>query len=78
MATSITIRNVPEEVRDDLAARAARQGRSLQEFLLRQLADLTARPPIEDVIARARNRVRATGTSISASDIIAARDADRR
>jgi antitoxin FitA len=33
MPVAITIRNVPEEVRDELAARAARSGRSLQEYL---------------------------------------------
>ena len=32
--TAITIRNVPEHVRDQLAARAARRGMSLQEYLL--------------------------------------------
>ena len=33
MAVVISIRNVPEEVRDELAARARRSGRSLQEYL---------------------------------------------
>ena len=31
--TVVTIRNVPERVRDELAARAARAGKSLQEYL---------------------------------------------
>lgn len=30
---SITIRDVPQETRNELAARAARSGRSLQEYL---------------------------------------------
>ncbi len=51
---SITIRNVPEKVRDELAARAARSGRSLQEYLAGQLAEISARPPMDVVIARAR------------------------
>ena len=46
MAVAITIRNVPHEVRDELAARAARSGRSLQEYLLRQLTDLASRPAV--------------------------------
>ncbi len=75
---SITIRNVPEKVRDELAARAARSGRSLQEYLAGQLAELAARPPVDDVIARARERTRAAGRELAASSILAARDADRR
>jgi hypothetical protein len=50
----------------------------LQEFLLRQLADLAARPSVDEVIARARSRARATGTALSAAQILADRDADRR
>jgi hypothetical protein len=78
MAVAITIRNVPDEVRDELASRAARSGRSLQEFLLRQLAELAAKPSVDEVIARARSRARATGTSLSPAQIIDDRDADRR
>ena len=37
--TSITIRDVPEETRDELAARAALAGRSLQEYLRLLLID---------------------------------------
>ena len=39
MATSITIRDVPDDARDELAARAALSGRSLQEYLRAQLID---------------------------------------
>ena len=78
MTVAITIRNVPDEVRDELAARAARSGRSLQEYLLRQLADLAARPSVDEVVARARARVQATGTRLDVGGILADRDADRR
>lgn len=78
MTVAITIRNVPDEVRDELAARAARSGRSLQEFLLRELAELAARPSLEEVVARARSRVQATGTRLDIGQILADRDADRR
>jgi plasmid stability protein len=73
---AITIRNVPDEVREELAARAARSGRSMQEFLLRQLADLASRPSIDDVIVRSRARVKAAGTRLDPAQILAARDAD--
>jgi hypothetical protein len=37
-----------------------------------------SRPPVDDVIARARARVRVTGTRVGAEEILTARDADRR
>jgi antitoxin FitA len=78
MPVSITVRDVPDEVRDELAARAARQGKSLQEYLRGMLIDSVARPPVSDVIARARARVDATGVRVDARAILAARDSDRR
>jgi plasmid stability protein len=78
MGVAITIRNVPEEVRDELATRAARSGRSLQEYLMLQLIELTSTPAVEDVIAGARRRARAVGRALSAESILASRDADRR
>lgn len=78
MSVAVTIRQVPDEVRDELAARAARVGKSLQEYLLGMLVDTAARPPVDDVIARTRARVTATGVKVTAESILAARDADRR
>lgn len=78
MGVAITVRNVPDSVRDELAARAARAGKSLQEYLRGMFLDTAARPPVDDVIARARARVTATGTHADAESILAARDADRR
>ena len=78
MSVAITVREVPDEVRDELAARAARSGRSLQEYLRAMLVDTAARPPVSDVIARARARVATTGSRVDAASILAARDADRR
>lgn len=78
MAVAITVRDVPDDVRDELAARAARAHQSLQEYLRSMLIDSAARPPVGDVIARARARVEVTGSAVSAASILAARDADRR
>jgi len=78
MSVAVTVRDVPDEVRDEIAARAARAGKSLQEYLRAMLIDAAARPPVEDVIARARARVDATGARIDAESVLAARDADRR
>lgn len=78
MSVAITVRDVPDEVRDVLASRAARAGKSLQEYLRGMLVDTATRPAVEDVIARARARVDATGVRADAESILAARDADRR
>lgn len=78
MSVAITVRDVPDAVRDELAARAARAGMSLQEYLRTMLVDAVSRPAVGDVIARARARVDATGLRIDAESILAARDADRR
>ena len=56
MPVSITIRNVPDEVRDELAARAARSGRSLQEFLSAEFVRIASTPSAAESAARARTR----------------------
>ncbi|MXY71614.1 MAG: hypothetical protein F4Y97_01080 [Dehalococcoidia bacterium] len=78
MTVKITIRNVSEEVRDRLALRAAQNRQSMQEYLLSELEQLATQPSNEELIERIRQRVEATGTRISAADILAARDADRK
>jgi len=78
MTVAVTIRNVPKDVRDELAARAARSGRSLQEYLAAQLVALASRPSADDVVARARTRARASGYRIDVTELLADRDADRR
>lgn len=78
MGTSITIRNVPDRARDELAARAALSGRSLQEYLRAQLIELANRPDVETVLARIRERKQRTGTRLSAEKILAHRREDRR
>jgi hypothetical protein len=74
---SITIRDVPQETRDILAARAAQNGQSLQEYLLREFISLAELPTVNDVLERARARAKTLGTRLTAEDILAHRDADR-
>jgi plasmid stability protein len=76
--TSITVRDVPEETRSELAARAARSGRSLQEYLRTHLVELADRPDPADLMARVRERTARTKTSLPADKILEYRDADRR
>ena len=58
MATQINIRDVPERVRDELAARAALQGKSMQEFLRAELERLAARPSVDAWLQQVRKRDR--------------------
>jgi plasmid stability protein len=76
--TSITIRNVPDNVRNELAARARLSGRSLQEYLRSELTELARRPDPDVLLAQVRERTRRTGSHLSASQILAHRDRDRR
>jgi len=78
MGVQITIRDVPEKVRDELAARAALQGRSMQEFLHAELRRLAARPSINAWMQQVRRRKRAAQGRVSAEEILKSRDVDRR
>jgi antitoxin FitA len=75
---SITIRDVPDSARDELAARAASSGRSLQEYLRGELINLAQRPDPGALLHRIRERKRLTGSHLTTAQIIAARDEDRR
>mgnify|MGYP006277762431 FL=1 len=78
MSVQITIRDVPEAVRDELASRAALQRKSMQEFLRGELERIASRPSIEIWLQAVRERKAAAGTRVSAATIGEARDADRR
>lgn len=78
MAVQITIRDVPEAVRDELAARAARARKSMQQYLREELERLAARPQVEDWLDRVRERKQAAGRRVSRRAILRQRDADRR
>ena len=78
MAIQITIRDVPEKVRDELAARAALQGKSMQEYLLAELARLAGKPTVEAWLERVRKRKRASQSRVSTRKILQALDESRR
>lgn len=77
MPGSITIRNVPDETRNELASRAALSGRSLQEYLRSELIRLADRPDPEVLMARIRRRKESMTSSLSVEDILRFRDEDR-
>jgi plasmid stability protein len=76
--TSITVRDVPDEVRDELAARAARTGRSLQEYLRIELIELAARPSGSEWLDNVQRRKASSASRLSREQILGYRDADRR
>ena len=78
MPVSMTIRDVPDETRAELAARAARAGQSLQEYVRTQLVALARRPSADALWDRVQRRVQATGSRLSGDVILDLRDADRR
>ena len=53
---TIQVRNVPDDVHRELRSRAAVAGVSLSDFALSELERVARRPPVADVLARARSR----------------------
>ena len=69
------IRNVPEETRRILKARAAAHGKSLNAYLLELINREAARPTVEEVMERAAKRAEVARTS--ALDALAAARGER-
>ena len=78
MAIQITVRGVPEEVRDELAARAALARLSMQEYLRRELERIASRPSLDRWLEEVRERKALGGTRVGACSILASRDSKRR
>lgn len=70
MSSLLQIRNVSEETRRALKARAAARGESLNAYLLELLDRDVARPTVAEVLDRAARR--AERSDASALDIVAA------
>ncbi len=56
MATTIRIRNVPDELHRELKARAALAGLSLSDFLLAEIREVAARPTVDELRQRIARR----------------------
>ena len=78
MSVQITIRGVPREVRDKIAARAAAKGQSMQEYLRGELVRLVAKPSVDEWLREVRAHKRAMKNRVTTEEILRARDADRR
>jgi len=71
----IQIRNVPEDVHRTLKVRAAAEGTSLSDYVLRELTRVARAPTPDELDARIRER---TAAGVTTADILKARDAGRR
>lgn len=78
MKRSITIPDVPEGVRNELAARAAAAGQSLPEYLRARLIEMAGRPDREAIVRRIRQRKAHTDSGLSREQILEHRESDRR
>jgi plasmid stability protein len=75
MAGLVQIRDVPDDARRALKARAAARGESFNEFLRKLLIEEAARPTVREVLERARSR--SERSDVSSVDVIRA-DRDGR
>lgn len=75
MASLLQIRNVPDEARQVLKARAAARGESLNAYLLDLISREVSRPTVAEVLSRAAHR--AERADASAVDVITAVRAER-
>ncbi|MBG7603669.1 MAG: hypothetical protein IZT58_03400 [Actinobacteria bacterium] len=75
---SITIRDVPPDARDELAARAATSGKSLQQYLRAELINLAHRPDNARIMAEIREHKRRLKPSLGTDEILDHRNSDRR
>lgn len=79
MAVQVTVRDVLEAVRDQLAVRAARANRSLQAYMQDALQPLASKPPGERAVSKStrerrlkalRANLKASKSVVSSEDIL--------
>jgi len=71
---NVQIREVPDNVHNELVRRAELAGQSLQQYLSAQLAVIVATPTVDDVVNRIEKRSKA---ELSTSDAVAALEDER-
>lgn len=75
---AITVRDVPEETRTELAVRAARSGQSMQEYLRARLVELASTPDPVELIERIRRRKEAMSSGLTAKQILDLKGIDQK
>ena len=78
MAVKITIKDVPEEVRDKLAALASDRGQSMQEFLHSELERIALKLSVNEWVGQVRAGKKAHGKRVPPHVILEAIHADRK
>jgi len=73
---TIQVRNVPDDVHRALRTRAASAGISLSDYALGELERVSQRPPIADLLHRARSRAGGAQSAAIVNAIRAGRDRD--
>jgi antitoxin FitA len=74
MSTMVQIRNVPAAFHRRLKARAATEGMSMSDYILREIGKALDRPTREETLARLRDRPVRTLTKPAADLLRAERD----
>ena len=77
MAKMIQIRNVPDDIHRLLKVRAAQEGLTLSQLLLREATALAQRPSIQEIVDRIRSRSSAELKETSAAALRAEREGRR-
>lgn len=70
MPVQITIRNVPEDMRDELKLRATRKRQSMQAFILGELERILSRPTNEELMKRAAEQAATSGSRMGSDKIV--------
>jgi antitoxin FitA len=73
---TIQVRNVPDDVHRTLRTRAAAAGVSLSDFALGELERVAQRPPVSEVLKRARERAGGADSAAIVAAIREGRDRD--
>ena len=73
---TIQVRNVPEDVHRTLRTRASAAGVSLSDYVLGELNRVAERPPVADLLERARARAGGAGRDAIVDAVRAGRDRD--
>jgi plasmid stability protein len=61
MATTLQIRNVPEDVQAAVKVHAAQEGVSVSDYLLNLVRELVLRPTMAEIVARAQTLAQSGG-----------------
>lgn len=73
---TIQVRNVPDGVHRTLRTRAAANGVSLSDLALAELERVAARPPVADLLTRARARAGGASSDAIVAAVRTGRDRD--